>query len=150
MPPAETRSGNIYDLGYRGYEGARRGRPYAVLSLYLYTLRGAFGIGRRTSSKIIPIAITVIAFLPALVQLGVAAIVSENVEVIRPENYFGFVQVPVALFAAAVAVIRRGLADSPVRVRTRGGDLVIAWEGPGAPLFMRGPAASVFEGEWTA
>jgi len=103
MPPAETRSGNIYDLGYRGYEGARRGRPYAVLSLYLYTLRGAFGIGRRTSSKIIPIAITVIAFLPALVQLGVAAIVSENVEVIRPENYFGFVQVPVALFAAAVA-----------------------------------------------
>jgi len=52
--------------------------------------------------------------------------------------------------AAAVAVIRRGLADSPVQVRTRGGDLAIAWEGPGAPLFMRGPAASVFEGEWTA
>ena len=52
--------------------------------------------------------------------------------------------------AAAVAVIRRGLADSPVRVKTRGGDLVIAWAGPGAPLFMRGPAASVFEGEWTA
>ncbi len=52
--------------------------------------------------------------------------------------------------AAAVAVIWRGLADSPVQVRTRGGDLAIAWEGPGAPLFMRGPAASVFEGEWTA
>jgi len=52
--------------------------------------------------------------------------------------------------AAAVAVIWRGLADSPVRVKTRGGDLVIAWGGPGAPLFMRGPAASVFEGEWTA
>ena len=52
--------------------------------------------------------------------------------------------------AAAVAVIRRGLADSPVRVRTRGGDLVIAWDGEGAPLFMAGPAASVFEGEWTA
>jgi len=52
--------------------------------------------------------------------------------------------------AAAVAVIRRGLADSPVQVKTRGGDLAVAWEGPGAPLFMRGPAASVFEGEWTA
>jgi len=52
--------------------------------------------------------------------------------------------------AAAVAVMRRGLADSPLRVQTRGGDLVIAWEGEGAPLFMAGPAASVFEGEWTA
>ena len=51
--------------------------------------------------------------------------------------------------AAAVAVLRRGLADSPLRVKTRGGDLVIAWEGEGAPLFMAGPAASVFEGEWT-
>ena len=51
--------------------------------------------------------------------------------------------------AAAVAVMRRGLADSPLRVQTRGGDLVIAWEGEGTPLFMAGPAASVFEGEWT-
>ncbi len=51
--------------------------------------------------------------------------------------------------AAAVAVMRRGFADSPLRVKTRGGDLMIAWEGEGAPLFMAGPAASVFEGEWT-
>ncbi|HQW51136.1 MAG TPA: hypothetical protein PL082_03690, partial [Tepidiformaceae bacterium] len=103
MPATEPRSGEIYDLGYRGYDGPRLGRPYAVLSLYLYTLRGAFGIGRRASSKVIPIVITVIAFLPALVQLGVAAIVSEEVDIIRPENYFGFVQVPVALFCAAIA-----------------------------------------------
>jgi diaminopimelate epimerase len=52
--------------------------------------------------------------------------------------------------AAAVAVMRRGLADSPLRVKTRGGDLVIAWEGEGMPLYMTGPAASVFEGEWNA
>lgn len=103
MPPAEARSGSIYDLGYRRYDGPRLGRQHAVMALYLYSLRGAFGIGRRTSSKIIPIIITVIAFLPALIQLGVAAIVSDDVDVIRPENYFGFVQVPVALFCAAIA-----------------------------------------------
>lgn len=103
MTATEPRGGEIYDLGYRGYDGPRLGRPYAILSLYLYTLRGAFGIGRRASSKVIPIVITVIAFLPALVQLGVAAIVSEEVDIIRPENYFGFVQVPVALFCAAIA-----------------------------------------------
>ena len=33
--------------------------------------------------------------------------------------------------AAAVAGIRRGLLDAPVRVATRGGDLTIAWAGGG-------------------
>ena len=49
--------------------------------------------------------------------------------------------------AAAVAGIRRGLLDSPVRVTTRGGDLTIAWGGPGRPVLMTGPAATVFSGE---
>lgn len=49
--------------------------------------------------------------------------------------------------AAVVAVILRGLAQSPVRVHTRGGDLSIAWAGPGEPVLMTGPAVSVFEGE---
>ncbi len=49
--------------------------------------------------------------------------------------------------AAAVAGIRRGLLDSPVRVTTRGGDLNIAWGGPGRPVLMTGPAVTVFSGE---
>jgi diaminopimelate epimerase len=49
--------------------------------------------------------------------------------------------------AAVVAGIRRGLLDSPVRVHTRGGDLVITWPGDGSPVLMTGPAAIVFEGE---
>jgi diaminopimelate epimerase len=50
--------------------------------------------------------------------------------------------------AAAVAGIRRGLLDSPVQVRTRGGALTIAWAGDGEPVQMTGPAQTVFEGEW--
>ncbi|MBK8889923.1 MAG: diaminopimelate epimerase [Dechloromonas sp.] len=49
--------------------------------------------------------------------------------------------------AAAVTGIRRGLLDSPVRVTTRGGDLNIAWGGPGRPVLMSGPAVTVFTGE---
>lgn len=49
--------------------------------------------------------------------------------------------------AAAVAGISRGLLDSPVRVATRGGELVIAWAGGRAPVWMTGPARRVFEGE---
>jgi diaminopimelate epimerase len=50
--------------------------------------------------------------------------------------------------AAVVIGIRLGLLDSPVRVVTRGGALMIAWRGEGSPVFMTGPAATVFEGEW--
>jgi diaminopimelate epimerase len=50
--------------------------------------------------------------------------------------------------AAVVSGIRRGLLDSPVRVATRGGALTIAWGGGKTPVFMTGPAATVFEGEW--
>ncbi|WP_158934023.1 diaminopimelate epimerase [Burkholderia sp. S171] len=52
--------------------------------------------------------------------------------------------------AAVAAGIRRGLLDSPVQVETHGGMLTIAWDGAhnaAAPLFMGGPATTVFEGE---
>ncbi len=52
--------------------------------------------------------------------------------------------------AAAVAGIRRGLLAARVAVHTRGGELVVAWEGGGAPVTMTGPAVTVFEGEWPA
>ncbi len=50
--------------------------------------------------------------------------------------------------AAVVSGIRLGLLDSPVRVETRGGTLTIAWHGGQSPVFMTGPAATVFDGEW--
>ncbi len=51
--------------------------------------------------------------------------------------------------AAVVAGIRRGLLDSPVRVSARGGELSVAWAGGDAPVFLSGPAVTVFEGEIT-
>ena len=50
--------------------------------------------------------------------------------------------------AAVVAGIRLGLLDHEVDVDTRGGGLRIAWSGdPAAPVFMTGPATTVFHGE---
>jgi diaminopimelate epimerase len=51
--------------------------------------------------------------------------------------------------AAVVAGIRRGLLDSPVQVEARGGRLSIAWAGEGQPVYLSGPAETVFEGEVT-
>ena len=50
---------------------------------------------------------------------------------------------------AAVAVLRRcGAADAEVRVDLPGGTLRIQWPGVGSPLWMTGPAAFVFDGQW--
>jgi diaminopimelate epimerase len=50
---------------------------------------------------------------------------------------------------AAMAVLRaRGLVDERVQVDLPGGRLQIDWPGTGHTLWMTGPAAFAFEGEW--
>ena len=49
--------------------------------------------------------------------------------------------------AAVAAGIRLGLLDARVDVHTRGGLLTIAWAGGDAPMWMTGPATTVFRGE---
>ncbi|MFN7778909.1 MAG: diaminopimelate epimerase [Betaproteobacteria bacterium] len=49
--------------------------------------------------------------------------------------------------AAVATGIARGRLDSPVAVALRGGQLRIAWDGPGQPVWMSGPAEEVFHGE---
>ena len=49
--------------------------------------------------------------------------------------------------AAVVAGIRLGKLDARVDVETRGGLLTIEWAGGNAPVYMTGPAVTVFEGE---
>ena len=48
--------------------------------------------------------------------------------------------------AAVVAGVARGLLDSPVRVEARGGALTVSWAGGDNPVWMKGPATTVFEG----
>jgi diaminopimelate epimerase len=42
--------------------------------------------------------------------------------------------------------VRRGLLDARLCVSTRGGDLTIRWKGGDNPVWMTGPAVTVFEG----
>jgi len=49
--------------------------------------------------------------------------------------------------AAVVAGINLGLLDQQVTVSTRGGELSIRWKGQDDPVWMTGPAVTVFEGE---
>jgi ABC-2 type transport system permease protein len=111
----EATGGSIYDLGYQHYLGARLGRPHAVAAVYTYSLRLIFGIGRPFTSKIAPWLLLGASFLPALVQLGLGSLGAEDLELIKPEEYYTYIQIVLALF---VAVVAPELAGRDQRTRT--------------------------------
>ena len=96
--------GTIYDLGYQGYEGPRLGRVFALWSLYVLSVRNAFGFGRGLLPKALALGLVLLAFVPAIVQLIFAAVVPiEEFEFVRPHEYYGFIQIIIMLFVAALA-----------------------------------------------
>jgi ABC-2 type transport system permease protein len=111
---AGSTGGSIYDLGYRRYLGPRLGRRHAVASLIRHSFRMAYGLGRPTRSKIIPIGLLVLAALPAVIVLGVMAMANQlglpggmaafgDVNPIGYDTYYGVVAQTVTLFVAAQA-----------------------------------------------
>ena len=52
--------------------------------------------------------------------------------------------------AAFVAGVRWGQFDAQVRLHLPGGVLELAWAGPGTPVYLTGPAVTVFEGTLAA
>jgi diaminopimelate epimerase len=49
--------------------------------------------------------------------------------------------------AAVVSGIRQNSLDAEVTVELKGGQLVISWAGEGEPVWMTGPAETVYEGD---
>ena len=50
--------------------------------------------------------------------------------------------------AVAVASVLNGLTEDEVTVKLLGGDLLIKWDREKDTVYMTGPAAVVFDGEW--
>ncbi|MGP4095717.1 ABC transporter permease [Nonomuraea sp. KM90] len=91
----------IYDIGYRHYDGPRLGRGYSARALAVHSLRGIFGLGRPARSKVVPFALVAIMMLPAVVNIAMMALVQQ-----RGIPYSGFavvMQAVVAIFLAAQA-----------------------------------------------
>lgn len=99
-------SAAIYEQGYRNYEGERSGVPGAIRSLVFHSMRAVLGLGRSFRHKIMPIAVVLMAFTPAAVFLGVAALLPSEFEgEILPTyaGYYGFITAALFLFASFVA-----------------------------------------------
>jgi ABC-2 type transport system permease protein len=103
--------GSIYDLGYQGYHGPRLGRRSASAALFRSTLRSAYGIGRGGRAKLAPLALTGLAVLPAILAVGIAALLIragagdtlEGSSPVRYDTYHGLTVILIMLFCAAQA-----------------------------------------------
>ena len=103
-PPANGPSGTIYDLGYQGYDGPRLGRFYALRSLYVLSVRNAFGIGRGALPKAMAFTLVAFAFFPAVLALILGAVLpSDEFEIFQPHEYYELIQYILVLFVAAIA-----------------------------------------------
>jgi ABC-2 type transport system permease protein len=95
----------ILDRGYRKFAGERSGVSGAVKSLAWYTIRSILGLGRPARHKIFPILVAVIAFLPAIIFIGVSILFGDFADELRPQYWELFSQsvMPAILFTALVA-----------------------------------------------
>ena len=96
--------GEIYDLGYRGYEGAVMGRPWRVAALVGNGMRTALGIGRGVGAKVLPALLFLALMVPALVFMIIAVVAGPAAgEAIGVSEYYAIAAVPLLLLSAAIA-----------------------------------------------
>ena len=111
----------IFDRGYRKFDGERAGLGQSVRSVSWHTIRSILGIGRKGRHKVFPIIISVIAFLPSVGFLALAVLIGDLLEgELQPEYWelFGLPIVAVVLFATLVApeAIVRDRRDGMLRL----------------------------------
>lgn len=73
---AGSATGEIYDLGYRGYDGPRLGRAHAIRSLFFHSLRSTYGLGRSTRAKLAPFFLLTFATIPAIAIVAALVLVA--------------------------------------------------------------------------
>jgi ABC-2 type transport system permease protein len=97
----------ILERGYRPYDGERLGLPSIVRSLVRHSAQRVLGLRRPARAKILPVLSAACAYLPAVVFIGIAAIVPESE--FRDEflptypEYYGFITSALVVFAVFVA-----------------------------------------------
>ncbi|WP_116212909.1 ABC transporter permease subunit [Streptomyces olivoreticuli] len=93
----------IHNIGYRNYSGARLGRAYARRSLFSQSLRGAYGLGRSTKSKVLPMTLFGVMCAPAAIMVAVAVATKATKLPLEYTRYAIVLQAVIGLYLAAQA-----------------------------------------------
>ena len=114
-------SAEIFDRGYRTFDGERSGLGQAVRSVSWHTIRSILGLGRKGRHKVFPAIVGVIAFLPSIGFLALAILIGDLLEgELQPEYWelFGLPILAVMLFATLVSpeAIVRDRRDGMLRL----------------------------------
>ena len=95
--------GEVFDLGYRHYEGPREGRGRARKALWVNGVRTALGLGRGAVTKILPVILFVAVMIPALISVIHASMVDTGEVLWDHAEYYRIVSVILVLFSAIIA-----------------------------------------------
>lgn len=97
----------IVDRGYRAYDGPRLGAAGAQRSLVRHTAQRVLGLRRPARTKFLPVMSAVIAYVPAIVFVGIAALAPQEEvrDFLLPTygEYYGFIVSAIVVFVAFVA-----------------------------------------------
>ena len=92
----------IHERGFVHYEGVRGGSETAARSLVWHSARRLLGLKRRARAKALPVIAGLIAYVPAIVFVGVAVLIPREVgDLLLPgsEEYLRIILVSIYLFA---------------------------------------------------
>ncbi len=102
-----TGDAQIVERGFQRYDGPRSGVGGAIRSVTWQSIRATLGLGRLARHKIFPVLSVVIAYVPAIVFVGIAVLIPGDVldpnEIADYAGYYGFITLAITLFAAMVA-----------------------------------------------
>ena len=95
----------ILDRRYGRYDGPRLGVGHAVGSVVRQTVQRCMGLHRPARWKLLPFLSVVIAYLPAITFVGLAALLPRRLHGAIPpiSEYYGFVTAAITLFVLFVA-----------------------------------------------
>jgi ABC-2 type transport system permease protein len=97
----------VHDVRFTRFDGELEGQRQAVWALARWSALRSMGARRSWKVKLVPVALTLVAFGPAIVVLGLRALFSAqipiNIETALPyKNYDGLIGLTILLFAAVI------------------------------------------------
>jgi ABC-2 type transport system permease protein len=98
----QAQYGEVFDRGYKHYDGPRRGRRGAITSLIGYSMKRAMGIRKSWTAKIMPFLLYLSASIPLVIMIGITAIVPDF-DFASYTDYFSGIFTLVGLFVAICA-----------------------------------------------
>lgn len=97
-----ARYGEVYDRGYKHYDGERLGRKHAIGALIRYSIQRALGLKKRWTAKIVPIIIYVVALGTVAILIGIESFLPQS-ETWSYADFFIFTFLVEGLFVATTA-----------------------------------------------